>query len=206
MHKRVVFYLTLISIVTTSAAFGGFTRINAPNPDDPMDVHIYQLDNGLTIYLTENHGEPRFYTEVAVRAGSKHDPAEATGLAHYLEHKLFKGTKSIATLDYEKEKKHLDHITTLYQNLFALRPAIDLYNDYFSGGFASIVYQELRETRALAYSTYAEYLQGKRINDPNVLWADIGCQADKTPEAVAALVNPIDKKNDFQFSTPYSHS
>jgi len=80
-----------------------------------MAVHIYRLDNGLTVYLTENHETPRFYAEIAVRAGSKHDPAESTGLAHYLEHMLFKGTSRIGTLDYEKEKVHLDRITELYE-------------------------------------------------------------------------------------------
>ncbi|MED6332049.1 MAG: insulinase family protein, partial [Pseudomonadota bacterium] len=68
----------------------GYKRINTTNEDDPLDTHIYELDNGLHVYLTENHEEPRFYAEIAVRAGSKHDPADATGLAHYLEHLLFK--------------------------------------------------------------------------------------------------------------------
>ena len=80
-----------------------------------MAVQIYQLDNGLTVYLTENSEEPRFYAEISVRAGSKHDPAEATGIAHYLEHMLFKGSRNFGTLDYEKEKLHLDRITDLYE-------------------------------------------------------------------------------------------
>ena len=62
----------------------GYIRINTKNENDPLNTHIYELDNGLRVYLTENHEEPRFYAEIAVRAGSKHDPADATGLAHYL--------------------------------------------------------------------------------------------------------------------------
>ena len=117
MHK--LFALTLfILTLTASSVFAGITRINAPNPDDPMDVHIYKLDNGLTVYLTENHEEPRFYAEIAVRAGSKHDPAESTGLAHYLEHMLFKGTQNIGTLDYKKEKIDIDRIIALYEDHF----------------------------------------------------------------------------------------
>ena len=46
----------------------GYRRINTPNPDDPLAAHIYELDNGLQVYLTENHEEPRFYAEIAVRA------------------------------------------------------------------------------------------------------------------------------------------
>ncbi len=105
-------------VLVTSTGWAGYKRINKPNPADPMAVHIYQLDNGLTVYLTENHETPQFYAEIAVRAGSKHDPAESTGLAHYLEHMLFKGTQKVGTLDYEKEKPHLDRISELYEQHF----------------------------------------------------------------------------------------
>jgi predicted Zn-dependent peptidase len=95
-----------------------YKLVQAPDPADPMQVHIYRLDNGLTVYLTENHQEPRFYAQVAVRAGSKNDPADATGLAHYMEHMLFKGTGRMGTLDYEKEKAHLDQVEALYEQHF----------------------------------------------------------------------------------------
>ena len=112
-----LFFLAVV-LVFTSSLYAGYERINAPNPDDPMAVHIYRLDNGLTVYLTENHETPRFHAEIAVRAGSKNDPIEATGLAHYMEHLLFKGTDEIGTLDYEKEKVHLDRIDDLYEQRF----------------------------------------------------------------------------------------
>jgi len=84
-------------------------------PSDPIDTRIYRLDNGLTVYMSPNSKEPRIYTSIAVRAGSKNDPAETTGLAHYLEHMLFKGTDSIGSLDYEKEKIELQKIIDLYE-------------------------------------------------------------------------------------------
>jgi len=96
----------------------GYARINESNENDPLDTHIYELDNGLQVYLTENHEEPRFYAEIAVRAGSKHDPADGTGLAHYLEHLLFKGNENLGTLDYEAEKPYLDAIIGLYEQHF----------------------------------------------------------------------------------------
>lgn len=107
--------ILLFATLMVDPASSGYTRVNAPSASDPMDVHIYQLDNGLTVYLTENHETPRFYAEIIVRAGSKNDPAEATGLAHYLEHMLFKGTRNIGTLDYEQERVHLDRIVALYE-------------------------------------------------------------------------------------------
>ena len=97
----------------------GYERVNSPNPLDQMDTHIYRLDNGLLVYLTENREEPRFYAEIAVRAGSKHDPADATGLAHYLEHLLFKGNRNLGTLDYAAEAPHLERIVELYEQHFA---------------------------------------------------------------------------------------
>lgn len=109
---------TLILCLIVSAARAGYQRINEPNPVDPMSVEIYRLDNGLTVYLTENREEPRFYAEISVRAGSKHDPSDATGIAHYLEHMLFKGNQNFGTLDYQKEKPHLDKITDLYEQHF----------------------------------------------------------------------------------------
>ena len=113
-----IIFSALILSLTASRSWAGYKRINEPNPADLMSVRIYRLDNGLTVYLTENREEPRFYAEISVRAGSKHDPAEATGIAHYLEHMLFKGTQNFGTLDYEKEKQHLDKITDLYEAHF----------------------------------------------------------------------------------------
>jgi predicted Zn-dependent peptidase len=108
------------AVVTPAAAeqSPGYRRINSPNPEDPLAAQIYELDNGLQIFLTENHEEPRFYAEIAVRAGSKHDPADGTGLAHYLEHLLFKGNQNLGTLNYEAEKPHLDRIVDLYEEHF----------------------------------------------------------------------------------------
>lgn len=83
--------------------------------DDPLATHIYTLKNGLKVYLTVNHDEPRIQTYVAVRTGSRNDPAESTGLAHYLEHLMFKGTTRFGTLDYQKEKPLLDSIEAQYE-------------------------------------------------------------------------------------------
>lgn len=101
-----------------AAVSPGYRRINSENENDPLNVAIYELDNGLQVYLTENHEEPRFYTEIAVRAGSLHDPADGTGLAHYLEHLMFKGTQNMGSLDYAAEKPHLDRIVELYEQHF----------------------------------------------------------------------------------------
>lgn len=92
--------------------------LEQPRPDDPLGVSIHRLPNGLTVYLSPNPGLPRVTAWISVRAGSKHDPADSTGMAHYLEHMLFKGTDRLGTLDYEKERVHLERIRALYEKLF----------------------------------------------------------------------------------------
>src|SRR2546421_9428251 len=82
---------------------------------DPLGARLYTLKNGLTVYLSVNKTEPRVQTMIAVRAGSKYDPPDATGLAHYLEHLLFKGTDTYGSLDYAKEEPYLNEIENLYE-------------------------------------------------------------------------------------------
>lgn len=77
---------------------------------DLMNTRIYTLDNGLTVYLSVNKEKPRIQTYIAVKTGSRNDPAETTGLAHYLEHIMFKGTKQFGTKDAAKEAPLLDSI------------------------------------------------------------------------------------------------
>lgn len=82
---------------------------------DPMQSRIYTLDNGLKVYLTVNKETPRIQTYIPVRVGGKNDPAETTGLAHYFEHLMFKGTESFGTQNYAEEKPLLDQIEALFE-------------------------------------------------------------------------------------------
>ncbi|EKB48243.1 M16 family metallopeptidase [Cecembia lonarensis] len=82
---------------------------------DPTNTRFYTLPNGLQVILHENRTEPKIFSLFTTRAGSKNDPATHTGLAHYLEHLLFKGTQNIGTLDFEKEKVYLKQIEGLYE-------------------------------------------------------------------------------------------
>lgn len=102
MKKILVSAILLISsIVTVSAQLReGLTE--------------YKLDNGLTVILWEDHDQPDVTGYVVVRAGAVDEPAEYTGLAHYLEHMLFKGTQKIGALDWEAEKPIYDSIIALY--------------------------------------------------------------------------------------------
>ena len=95
------------------AESGGYSYKYVTN--DPTNARFYTLKNGLTVILSPTNKEPRVQCYVAVRAGSKTDPATNTGLAHYLEHLLFKGTDKYGSLDWDKEKVELEKIDALYE-------------------------------------------------------------------------------------------
>lgn len=82
-----------------------------------LSVETYELENGLKVYLNEDANASTVYGAVWVNAGGKNDPADATGIAHYLEHMLFKGTEELATQDFEAEKPYLDKIKERYNAL-----------------------------------------------------------------------------------------
>lgn len=124
----------------------------------PINTKIYTLKNGLKVYLSVQEKEPRIQTMIAVRAGSKNDPADATGLAHYLEHMMFKGTSKIASLDWEKEKVLLKKISNLYEKHRKANP-----ND------RAKIYQEIDSLSALA----AQYVAA---NEYDKMAASIGAE------------------------------
>ena len=97
----------------SEAKAAGYTYKYVTN--DPMKARFYKLHNGLTVILSATHKEPRMHVFIATKAGSKTDPADHTGLAHYLEHMMFKGTQNYGSLDWNKEKLWLDKIDGLYE-------------------------------------------------------------------------------------------
>ena len=108
--------------------------------NDPMKTRFYTLKNGFTVILSENKKEPRITAKIAVRAGSNTDPRDHTGLAHYLEHLLFKGTQEMGTTDYAKEKPYLDQIDDLYEQ----------YNSTTDTAKRRAIYKEIDEVSGKA--------------------------------------------------------
>ena len=121
--KQLLFVLLLVSTGTTfaqpgkyawkEATSGGYTYKYVTN--DPAKARFYTLKNGLTVILSPTSKDPRIQCYVATKAGSKTDPSTNTGLAHYLEHMLFKGTDKFGSLNWAKEKPELDKIDALYE-------------------------------------------------------------------------------------------
>ena len=121
MKKLFVVIFCIVCLNQTNAQTYNWSKANIAGYDykfvtnDPMKTRFYTLKNGLTVILTVNKEEPRLQTIIATKAGSKTDPKDHTGLAHYLEHMLFKGTDKYGSLDWATEKKHLDKIDDLYE-------------------------------------------------------------------------------------------
>lgn len=98
--KKLVFFLSLLLSATVVG-----------------QIKTFKLPNGFTVIINEDHRTPTIFGNIVVRAGSVNDPADATGLAHYLEHVLFKGSENVGTTDWSKEKPHYEKIIQLYDKL-----------------------------------------------------------------------------------------
>ena len=124
--KTILFTLALTAISSVSAKDYHFTTVKG----DAMQTRIYTLDNGLKVFMSVNKEQPRLQANIVVRTGSRNDPAETTGLAHYLEHLMFKGTQQFGTTDYAKEKPYLDEIERRYEHYRTLTDPAQRKNAY----------------------------------------------------------------------------
>ena len=107
--------LTIVTLLTLALGVQAKDYRYETVSGDLTKTRIYTLDNGLKIYLSVNKEKPRIQTYIAVRTGSKNDPAETTGLAHYLEHLMFKGTLQFGVNNTEAEAPLLDEIEQRYE-------------------------------------------------------------------------------------------
>ena len=97
--------------------------VAALHAQQPVKVETFHLDNGLKVILCEEHSQPKIYGCVVVHAGSKNEKPTATGVAHYFEHIMFKGTDRIGTTDWATERLYLDSISQAYDRLHATQDA-----------------------------------------------------------------------------------
>ena len=120
-------YLVFVSCsqekyLTKTATENGYTYEYVTN--DPTQTRIYTLENGLKVYLSRYENAPRIQFNLAVKAGGKNDPADNTGLAHYLEHMMFKGNHAFGSIDYPEEKEYLDEIEKLFETYASLTDSL----------------------------------------------------------------------------------
>ncbi len=112
---RLILCFVAIAMVSCGTLMAQKTYQYKTYPNDPLNIREYTLDNGLKVFMSVNNEAPKVQTYIAVRAGSKNDPHETTGLAHYLEHMMFKGTERLGTTDWAKEKVLIQQIEDLFE-------------------------------------------------------------------------------------------
>ena len=115
MKKRSIFLMAILLIAVSLSTFAQKKYTFESVPGDPLNARIYTLGNGLKVYLTVYKDAPRIQTAIAVRTGSKNDPSDNTGLSHYLEHVMFKGTSHFGTSDYAMEAPLIQKIEDLFE-------------------------------------------------------------------------------------------
>ncbi|MFA7600461.1 MAG: insulinase family protein, partial [Bacteroidales bacterium] len=144
MRKLIIISLLFTGIIFQGMSQGKYTYETVPN--DPLKARIYTLENGLKVYMSVNKEEPKIKFTIATKAGSKLDPAETTGLAHYFEHLMFKGTRHFGTTNWEAEEPLLNEI----ERLFEVYRTIDESNE----AERNAIYQQIDSISQIA-STYA---------------------------------------------------
>lgn len=157
MFKKPILSLLFLCSISTvvaqdpiewkEASSNGYTYKYVTN--DATKARFYTLKNGLTVILSPTKKDPRIQAYIAIKAGSKTDPSTNTGLAHYLEHMLFKGTDKYGTLDWSKEKVELDKIDALYEQFNKSKDSIERKE----------IYKKIDQTSGVAskYSIANEY-------------------------------------------------
>ncbi|MCK4662572.1 MAG: insulinase family protein [Bacteroidales bacterium] len=120
-HQKITFLLKfklVFTLIFTLFISNIFSQENIKVHEiNSIKILEFKLENSLTVFLNEDHEKPEIFGAIITKAGGKDDPADATGMAHYQEHMLFKGTEELGTIDWEKEKPHIDNIFKLYDKL-----------------------------------------------------------------------------------------
>ncbi|MBT31288.1 MAG: peptidase M16, partial [Thalassobius sp.] len=171
---------------TQTAEEGGYTYEYVSG--DLMDTRIYTLKNGLKVYLSDYEDAPRVHVFIPVKAGGKNDPADNTGLAHYLEHMMFKGNDKFGTVDYEKEKVYLDSIENMFNHYATLTDDNDRKEYY------KLINQVSNDAANLAipneYDKMVAGIGGKGLNAYTT--------TDRTVYTVDIPANELDKFLEFE--------
>ncbi len=107
--KRVLIFIVLLNLITTS--------LHAAGLEEKVVEHT--LKNGMKLLMVERHTSPTVSAWIRFRVGSVDEKSDERGIAHLLEHMLFKGTTTLGTRDYAAEKPILDRIEQTGQALMA---------------------------------------------------------------------------------------
>lgn len=122
----------------------------------------FKLSNGLTVYIWEDSSKPDVFGMVGVNVGATCDPSDLTGLAHYLEHMMFKGTQKIGTTDWEKEQPLYDEIIKKYDEMAA--EADPVKKESFAKEINRLTIEASKYAATNEFSALTEEIGGKYLN------------------------------------------
>ncbi|MFA6872613.1 MAG: insulinase family protein [Bacteroidaceae bacterium] len=172
---RYVTSLILLLAVQTSFAIGKYSYRTVEN--DSLHAQIATLPNGLTVYMSVNREKPRIQAYIAVRVGGKNDPSQTTGLSHYLEHLMFKGTTHFGTRDYAREEPLLTKIEALYEQYRHTKDATKRTAIYH--GIDSISYEASKWAIPNEYDKLMASIGSQRSNAYTT--SDLTCYMENIP-------------------------
>jgi len=109
MMQRIARILAAAAMLATAAT------ANAQGLAERVREHT--LKNGMKLLLVERHTSPTVAAWIRYRVGSVDERSDERGIAHLLEHMLFKGTRTLGTSDYAAEKPLLEKIEVVAQQL-----------------------------------------------------------------------------------------
>jgi predicted Zn-dependent peptidase len=108
-------FKTLIMAITLLVSAGGFCAAADTAYDINLNVQTFELKNGMLFLVVERPTTPQVAIRLAIRAGSALEETGKTGIAHLLEHMLFKGTKNVGAIDHKKDQELQTRIEEAYQ-------------------------------------------------------------------------------------------
>jgi predicted Zn-dependent peptidase len=117
MPMRLVKNLLLACLLLAFVANSG-QALNSIS-DIKINVKEFQLENGMLFLIVERPSTPQVACRLAIRAGSALEETGKTGIAHLLEHMMFKGTKNFGTRNVEKDRELQERIEAAYQAVLA---------------------------------------------------------------------------------------
>ena len=118
LFKQIILgLLLLIFIASSGTAADSALQIN-------LDVNEFRLKNGMLFLVVERPATPQVACRLAFRAGSALEESGKTGIAHMLEHMMFKGTKNFGSLDFEKDQELQKRIEAAYQVVLKEQAAV----------------------------------------------------------------------------------
>jgi len=129
-------HLNLITLLLfMSALLSGPFAATSDSPRIEDRARETTLDNGMKIVVIERPTAPVFFSLISFRVGSSHEQTDRTGLSHFLEHMLFKGTKSVGTSNFKAEAPIMQKLEALARQMRELQVALkawryDPFNDH----------------------------------------------------------------------------